>query len=70
MPAVTVEVVLTLPSWLRVTVDDQVAFEGTLDAGVTRSWTGSRTVAMRSGNAGGTSVTVNGVSKGPAGRPR
>lgn len=69
VPVVAVEVRISSTSWLRVTVDDQVAFEGTLEAGTTRTWTGMRTVALRAGNAGGTEVTVNGVSKGSLGAP-
>jgi transcriptional regulator with XRE-family HTH domain len=69
LPVVTVQVLTTSPSWLRVTVDDQLAYEGTLDAGISRAWTGTRTVSIRAGNAGGTIVTVNGISRGPFGAP-
>jgi cytoskeleton protein RodZ len=64
-----VEVRLTEYTWLRVTVDDAVVFEGTMDAGTVRSWAGRNRVAVRSGNAGGTEITVNGVPKGPMGPP-
>jgi cytoskeleton protein RodZ len=47
-------------SWLRVTVDGKVAFEGTLLPGTTRAWDGAKFITVRYGNAGGINVTFNG----------
>jgi cytoskeleton protein RodZ len=66
---VQVQVIVTDKSWLRVTVDGQVAYEGTLEAGETHTWTGKDAVTMLSGNAAGTSVIVNGKSQAALGAP-
>ncbi len=50
-------------SWLRVTVDGRVEFEGILEKGAQRTWRGD-SVALRCGNAGGVEVTVNGEDLG------
>jgi hypothetical protein len=44
--------------------DDIKVFEGILQPGERRNWTGQRRVAIRAGNAGGVEVIVNGVSRG------
>ncbi|HEV7215219.1 MAG TPA: RodZ domain-containing protein [Chloroflexota bacterium] len=56
-------------SWVRVTVDGQVAFEGTLLPGTTRAWDGATFITVRFGNAGGVNVTFNGKLEGVAGQP-
>jgi cytoskeletal protein RodZ len=53
-------------SWLRVTVDGTVAFEGTLPAGSIRSFPG-KAVDVRVGNAGGVRIAVNGRPIGTLG---
>lgn len=72
-PTQAAPVVLSLrassDSWLRVTVDGQIAFEGTLLPGTTRTWDGAKFITVRYGNAGGVSVTVNGVAEGVVGQP-
>jgi cytoskeleton protein RodZ len=72
-PTQTAPVVLSLrassDSWLRVTVDGQIAFEGTLLPGTTRTWDGTKFITVRYGNAGGVSVTVNGIAQGVVGQP-
>jgi hypothetical protein len=45
-------------------VDDVKAFEGVLQPGESRDWTGQRRVAIRAGNAGGVEVIVNGTNRG------
>jgi cytoskeletal protein RodZ len=55
-------------SWLRVTVDGTVAYEGTLTAGSTKSFTG-KAVDVRVGNAGGVRISVNGRPIGTLGAP-
>ncbi len=66
---VTVELLITDESWVQVLVDGIKAFEGTLQAGERRHWTGDRQVAVRAGNAGGVEVIVNGESMGLMGEP-
>ncbi len=67
--AVTVELLITDQSWVQVLVDDVKAFEGILQAGEQRHWTGTRQVAVRVGNAGGVEAIVNGESLGAMGEP-
>lgn len=64
---VTVELVITDESWVQVLVDETKSFEGILQAGERRHWTGDRQVAVRAGNAGGVEVIVNGESMGMMG---
>jgi len=66
---VTVELVITDESWVQVLVDGVKAFEGTLQPGERRHWTGERQVAVRAGNAGGVEIIVNGQSMGLMGEP-
>lgn len=61
---VTVELQLKQPSWIQILVDDAKTFEGILQPGESKSWTGQRRVAIRAGNAGGVEVIVNGISRG------
>ncbi len=61
---VTVELVITDESWIQVLVDEAKAFEGVLQVGERRHWTGESQVAVRAGNAGGVEIIVNGESKG------
>jgi cytoskeleton protein RodZ len=65
---VTVELVIIDQSWVQVLVDEVKAFEGVLEAGERRHWTGDRQVIVRAGNAGGVEAIVNGESKGLMGR--
>ena len=64
---VTVELLITDESWVQVLVDDVKAFEGILQVGEQRHWTGTRQVAVRVGNAGGVEAIVNGESLGAMG---
>jgi cytoskeletal protein RodZ len=66
---VTVELVITDESWVQVLVDETKAFEGILQPGEQRHWTGDRQVAVRAGNAGGVEVIVNGETVGLMGEP-
>jgi cytoskeleton protein RodZ len=61
---VTVQLIISKPSWIQILADDTKVFEGILQAGVNRSWSGQRRVAVRAGNAGGVEVIVNGASQG------
>ena len=66
---VTVELAITEESWVQVLVDETKAYEGVLQVGEQRHWTGDRQVAVRAGNAGGVEVIVNGESMGLMGQP-
>jgi cytoskeleton protein RodZ len=57
---------VTETSWLRVTVDGTVVLEGTLPAGVSKSFRG-KVADVRVGNAGGVRIAVNGKTLGPLG---
>ncbi len=61
---VEVELNIVEYSWLRVLVDGDEAFIGSLEAGATRTWRGRESVALRCGNAGGVEATVNGEPLG------
>jgi hypothetical protein len=61
---VNVELKIIQPSWIQILVDDVKAFEGILQPGDTRNWTGEQRVAVRAGNAGGVEIVVNGISRG------
>lgn len=50
-------------SWLRVTADGEVVFEGILKEGDDRLWTAKELIVIRSGNAGGVVASFN---DGPA----
>lgn len=63
------EVVITATQrcWLRVVVDDQQQYEGTLLPGQTKSFAGKQSVVVRAGNAGGINITYNNKDLGPMG---
>lgn len=46
-------------SWLRIKVDGKTAFEGTLNKGDKKNWTGTKEVSVYSGNAGAVLVSAN-----------
>jgi cytoskeletal protein RodZ len=60
------EVRLTAPSWLRVTVDGNVSMEGTFPAGTDRQFRG-KIARLRIGNAGGVEIIIDGKSMGTLG---
>jgi len=60
------EVRLSAPSWLRVTVDGNVSMEGTFPSGTVRQFHG-KVAQLRIGNAGGVEVIVDGKSMGRLG---
>ena len=53
--------------WVRVTIDGQLAQEGLLAAGERATWSGNRSVRIRSGNARALSLVVNDQAFGPLG---
>lgn len=64
---VNVELQIKQPSWIQILIDDVKAFEGILQPGESRNWTGQRRVAIRAGNGGGVEVIVNGINRGVMG---
>jgi len=64
---VTVDANIVDRAWLRVKVDDQTVLEGLVDVGKHFSWTGNR-VEIRTGNAGGVQLVVNGRDLGILGK--
>jgi cytoskeletal protein RodZ len=63
------EVHLTESSWLLVKVDGNKMLEGTFPAGTTRDFAGARDVTIRTGNAGGVDLRLNGKELGLMGNP-
>jgi len=66
---VEVSVEITQPSWLQVTVDGKQVFAAILQPGQNRAWRGTQSVNLRTGNAGGTIIFVNGQAVGTLGNP-
>lgn len=60
--AITLDV--TGRCWLRIEVDGELAFEGTLEPGDKAEYTGLETIWMRAGNPAGINLTVNGEDMG------
>lgn len=65
-PTRTLEIRVTAPSWLRVTVDGSVSMDGTFPAGTNRVFRG-KNATLRIGNAGGVEIVVDGKSLGTLG---
>lgn len=59
--------VLSAPSWLRVTVDGNVSMEGTFPAGTSKTFHGKNAL-VRIGNAGGVEIYVDGKDLGKLGK--
>lgn len=55
--------------WLKVMVDNRVAFEGVLPAGTKRQWSGKKQVTIRAGNAGGVAISFNNQQQKVLGAP-
>ncbi len=63
----SIALVLTAPSWLRVTVDGNVSMEGTFPAGTSKTFHGKNAL-VRIGNAGGVDIYVDGKDVGKLGK--
>ncbi len=59
---------ITDQAWLLVQVDGQEAFVGTLEPGDRREWVGREEIFIRTGNAGGVRLFVNGRDLGLMGQ--
>ncbi len=62
-----VDVQIVARTWLEVTVDQEPAFRGLIEAGTNWSWFAEESIAMHVGNAGGVVVTLNGRELGALG---
>jgi cytoskeleton protein RodZ len=65
--AKSLALVLSAPSWLRVTVDGSVSMEGIFPAGTAKTFHG-KIALVRIGNAGGVEVYVDGKDLGKLGK--
>jgi hypothetical protein len=54
-------------AWLRVTADNSVVLEGTLEPGQSRTWEANNSLKVLTGNAGGIALTLNGADMGTMG---
>ncbi len=54
-------------SWVRVVGDGQVIEESLLEAGIDRTWEATQTLTLRTGNAAGVELSLNGESLGTMG---
>lgn len=61
---IEVELRIVEYAWLRVIVDGEQVFVGSLEAGTTQIWRGEKSIAIRCGNAGGVEAIVNGEPLG------
>jgi hypothetical protein len=59
--------VLSAPSWLRVTVDGNVSMEGTFPPGTSKTFHG-KNASVRIGNAGGVEIYIDGKDVGKLGK--
>ncbi len=66
---VRVAVEIQNQSWLRITVDGEVSFEGVLREGDSRVWTADERLIIRAGNAGGVMVSFNEGASQSLGKP-
>ncbi|MFO7916822.1 MAG: DUF4115 domain-containing protein [Anaerolineae bacterium] len=64
---IVVQANFVAPTYVEVRGDEEEVFTGVLEEGEERSWTASERLGLRVGNAGGISLTVNGVEVGPLG---
>ncbi|ACB00336.1 MULTISPECIES: RodZ domain-containing protein [Cyanophyceae] len=56
-------------AWMRVEIDGQTAFEGTLAKGTQKQWIADESVRVRSGNAGAVYITINNQQPHRLGEP-
>ncbi len=66
---VIVDVDLKDRCWMKVIVDGNIIFEGTLPAGTHRTWKGKQQITIVAGNAGGVMVTYNHGKEKLLGKP-
>jgi len=70
-PEIVAEIAMTMTvnqrAWVRVDVDGEVVQEGILEQGENRFWNAGESVVLRTGNAGGVNLILNGEDLGPMG---
>jgi hypothetical protein len=54
-------------AWIRVMADDKEVFAGFLRSGASQRWEAQSSVRVRTGNAGGTTISINGQELAPLG---
>lgn len=64
---VEAKVELTDDAWLKVEADGKKVYEGVLTQGTTQIWTATKTLKIRSGNAGAVNLSVNQKAAKPLG---
>jgi cytoskeletal protein RodZ len=69
IPGIHVKTKITERTWLRVAVDGQVQLETIIEPGDDREWVAQQSLTIRSGNAGGISVILDGQDLGVMGQP-
>ncbi len=67
--SLNVEITEAGPSWMSITVDGAVVFEGLMEPGTEQSWEGQESITMNVGNAGAALVSSSGGDPIPAGNP-
>jgi cytoskeleton protein RodZ len=68
--AILLTVAITDTSWVRVLADGDQVFQATMQPGQSQTWGAKQAIAIRTGNAGGVGVSINGVEQprlGPKG---
>lgn len=64
---IALELRATQRTWLRVIADGITVEEGLLEAGATRAWEANESIIVRTGNAGGVTLILNGEDLGVMG---
>ncbi|OKH19914.1 helix-turn-helix domain-containing protein [[Limnothrix rosea] IAM M-220] len=67
--SVVVDIKTQESAWMRVEVDGETAFEGTLPEGTERQWVVDESIKIRTGNAGAVLITINNETPQPLGEP-
>ncbi len=66
---ITVDVIVEEDSWVRVEIDGQIEFEGTLERGTKKTWEAQEKLVFLAGNAGGVLVAFNNETAKQVGEP-
>jgi cytoskeleton protein RodZ len=64
---IAMSVTVNQRAWIRVVADGEVVQEGILEGGESRFWNAAESMAVRTGNAGGVDLVLNGEDLGPMG---
>jgi cytoskeletal protein RodZ len=70
-PEIVAQIAMSLTvnqrAWVRVVADGEVVQEGILEQGESRFWNAADSISVRTGNAGGVNLVLNGEYLGPMG---